>query len=153
MFNHVLHNNHVIIMYKFVFNAVTEATLQRCSMKRCPENMHQVYRRAPMPKWVFNKVALLLLRIFRTHFLRTLLEGCFCSYLLSYIRPKACNFIKKETLAQVFFPVNFAKFLRASFLQKTSWRLLLYLFWHANDPIVKSMASVTSGFCLWCRPC
>ena len=33
-------------------------------------------------------------------------------------RPDACNFIKKETLAQVF-PVNFAKFLRTPFLQNT----------------------------------
>ena len=35
---------------------------------------------------------------------------------------KACNFIKKETLAQVCFPVNFAKFLRTPFLteQNTS---------------------------------
>ena len=30
-------------------------------------------------------------------------------------RPQACNFIKKETLTQAF-PVNFAKFLRTSFL-------------------------------------
>ena len=34
--------------------------------------------------------------------------------------PKACNFIKKETLVQV----NFAKFLRTPFLQHT-WRQLL----------------------------
>ena len=38
----------------------------------------------------------------------------------------ACNFIKKETLAQVF-PVNFVKFLRTTFLQNTSGRLLLWL--------------------------
>ena len=25
-------------------------------MKRCSENMQQIYRRAPMPKWDFNKV-------------------------------------------------------------------------------------------------
>ena len=37
---------------------------------------------------------------------------------------EACNFIKKETLAQVF-PVNLAKFLRAAFLQNTSGWLLL----------------------------
>ena len=37
---------------------------------------------------------------------------------------KACNFVKKDTLAQVF-PVNFAKFLRTTFLQNTSGRLLL----------------------------
>ena len=42
------------------------------------------------------------------------------------LRPKACNFIKKETPAQVFF-VNFEKFLRTPFLQNTSGRLLLKL--------------------------
>ena len=36
----------------------------------------------------------------------------------------AANFIKKETLAQVF-PVNFVKFLRTPFLQNTSGRLPL----------------------------
>ena len=35
---------------------------------------------------------------------------------------KACNFIKKDC-----FPVNFAKFLRASFLHNTSGGLLLFL--------------------------
>ena len=39
---------------------------------------------------------------------------------------QACNFIKIETLAQVF-PVNFAKFLRTPFLQNTFGRLLLTL--------------------------
>ena len=39
-------------------------------------------------------------------------------------KPEACNFIKKETLTQVFFPVNFVKFLRTAFLQNTSGRLL-----------------------------
>ena len=34
-----------------------------------------------------------------------------------------CNFIKEETLTQVF-PVNFAKLLRARFIQNTSGRLL-----------------------------
>ena len=35
------------------------------------------------------------------------------------LQPQACNFIKKETLTQVF-PLNFAKFLRTPFLQNTS---------------------------------
>ena len=34
--------------------------------------------------------------------------------------PQACNFINKQTLAQVFFSVNFVKFLRTPFLQNTS---------------------------------
>ena len=36
----------------------------------------------------------------------------------------ACNFIKKETLVQVF-PVNFAKFLRTPFFTEHLWWLLL----------------------------
>ena len=52
---------------------------------------------------------------------------------------QTCNFIKIETLAQVFscefceiswhrcFPVNFAKFLRTPLLQNTSGRLLLHV--------------------------
>ena len=45
---------------------------------------------------------------------------------LKSCRPEACNFIKKETLAQVFF-MNFAKFLRTPFLQNTSGGLFLIL--------------------------
>ena len=39
-------------------------------------------------------------------------------------RAQACNFIKKEFLAQVF-SMNFAKFLRTPFLTEYIWRLLL----------------------------
>ena len=35
-----------------------EATLPRCSCKKCSENMQQIYRRTPMPISDFNKVAL-----------------------------------------------------------------------------------------------
>ena len=77
--------------------------------KRCSENMQQIYRRTPMPKCDFNKVALKLqsncikivlrhewspvnlLHIFRNLFLGTPLGGCFwtldlifrCRYILS----------------------------------------------------------------------
>ena len=43
------------------------------------------------------------------------------------LRPQACNFIKKETLAQVFFSVNFVKFLRTPFLTEHLWWLLLHV--------------------------
>ena len=45
--------------------------------KRCSENMQQIYRRAPMPKCDFNKVAgvLLLLQFFRTPFPRNTSRG------------------------------------------------------------------------------
>ena len=48
---------------------------------------------------------------------------CQISFLIK-LQTSACNFTKKETLAQVF-PVNFAKSLRAPSLQDTSGRLLL----------------------------
>ena len=41
--------------------------------------------------------------------------------------PQACNFIKKETLAQVFSYEFFANFLRTPFLTEHLRRLLLYL--------------------------
>ena len=42
-----------------------------------------------------------------------------CARVSFLIKLQACKFIKKETLAQAF-PVNFAKFLRTTFLQNTS---------------------------------
>ena len=54
---------------------------------------------------------------------------------LFLIRPEACNFIKKETLAQVF-SWEFCKILRTPFLQNTSGRLLLkqpYVLSHARS--------------------
>ena len=47
-------------------------------------------------------------------------------HLCQSLRPaaEACNFIIKETLAQVFSYVSFAKFLRMPFLQNSSGRLL-----------------------------
>ena len=39
----------------------------------------------------------------------------------------ACNFIKKETLAQVYFALNFVKFLRTPFFREHLWWLLLTL--------------------------
>ena len=47
--------------------------------------------------------------------------------------PEACKFMKKETLAQVF-SMDFEKFLRTFFLQKTSGRPLL------NDASKNSIA-------------
>ena len=38
--------------------------------KRCSGNMQKIYRRTPMPKCDFNKVAVDLLHIFRTPFLK-----------------------------------------------------------------------------------
>ena len=47
-----------------------------------------------------------------------------CKFIKKETLAQVCNFIKKETL-QKCFPVNFAKFLRTPFLQKTSGGLLL----------------------------
>ena len=44
-------------------------------------------------------------------------------------------FFKKETLARRF-PVNFTKFVRTSFLQNTSWRLILTCQWHNNNTLL-----------------
>ena len=54
----------IISMFKII-----ETALHRCSYKRCFENMQQIYRRTPMPKCDFNKVALQSLEI-------TLRHGC-----------------------------------------------------------------------------
>ena len=65
--------------------------------KRCSENMQQIFRRTPMPKCDFSKVAKQLYwnhtlawvfpckfaAYFRNNFLRTLLESCLCIF---YIR-------------------------------------------------------------------
>ena len=39
-------------------NQLTEAALHRCFQEKGFENMQQLYRRTPMPKCDFNKVAL-----------------------------------------------------------------------------------------------
>ena len=35
----------------------TETAVQRCSEEKCSENMQKIYRKTPMPKCDFNKVA------------------------------------------------------------------------------------------------
>ena len=44
---------------------------------------------------------------------------------LTKLKATVCNFVKKQTLTLVYFPVNFAKFLRTHLQQNTSGRLLL----------------------------
>ena len=44
--------------------------------KRCSENMQQIYRRAPIPKCDFNKVAKQLFNTFSTEHLWMALSGC-----------------------------------------------------------------------------
>ena len=63
--------------------------------KRCSENIQQIYRRAPIPKCNFNKVAKL--------------QNNFIEIVLRY----GCS------------PVNFLHIFRTHFLNSTSWRLLL----------------------------
>ena len=65
---------------EYVFQEISLTDLQKqptrgVSRKRCSENMQQIYRKAPMPKCDFNKIALRhgcfpvsLLHIFRTPF-------------------------------------------------------------------------------------
>ena len=47
------------------------------------------------------------------------------------INLQGCNFIKKEALAQVYFPVNFANFLRTLFLTEHLW----WLFCPSTDKV------------------
>ena len=67
--------------------------------KSCSENMQQIYRRTPMPKWDFNKAALRLgcshvnlLHISRTPFLKNtsgwlfLLDFCAINYIWKILR-------------------------------------------------------------------
>ena len=62
------------------------------------------------------------------------------------VNPEACNFIKKETLPQVF-PVNYAKFVRITFLQNTSARLLLILrFFLSSKNFKNDLKILTSSF-------
>ena len=35
----------------------TETAVQRCSKEKCSANMQEIYRKMPMPKRDFNKVA------------------------------------------------------------------------------------------------
>ena len=54
--------------------------------KRCSENTQQIYRRTPMPKCDFMGGLLQICCIFSEHlFLRTRLDGCFCSYKNTWI--------------------------------------------------------------------
>ena len=70
----------------------TEAAAQRCSKERCSKNLQQIYRRTPMPKCNFNKIALLcklnfgmavnLLHIFGTPFPKNTSERLLLNALL-----------------------------------------------------------------------
>ena len=65
---------------------IQKQPLRGVPRKRFSENIQQIYRRTPMPKSDFNKVALgcssvNLLRTFRTSFLKNTSGGCFCLYL------------------------------------------------------------------------
>ena len=44
--------------YNNTFIPIQKQPPKGCSKKRCSENMQQIYRRTPMPKCDFNKVAL-----------------------------------------------------------------------------------------------
>ena len=59
------HDEEVFTVTYFIFQ---QQPFRGVLWKRCPENMPQIYRRTPMPKCHFNKVA---------SFLRTPLQGCF----------------------------------------------------------------------------
>ena len=86
-----------ISVVEFTFYSSQKQPSRGILRKKCSENMQQIYRRTPMPKYDFNKVAkhirhgcspLNLLHIFRTP-----LEGCFCQVksLKSYKKVIRCR--------------------------------------------------------------
>ena len=95
---------------------MVESAVQRCSWEKNSENMQQSYRRTPMPRCDFNKVALLcnfieialrhgcspvnLLHIFRTPFLRNTSKG-----LLLDQPQRTLLYIKLQILRLQFFKV------------------------------------------------
>ena len=86
--------------YFINFAKITEAVVRRCSFKK------------------------MFLEISQNSQENTCARVCKATLLKSHFG-KACNFIKKEILAQCF-PVNFAKFLRTPFLTEHLWCLLLF---------------------------
>ena len=42
--------------------------------------------------------------------------------------------------------------MQGTFISELEWAPFKYLFWNANDSIVKLIVSITSGASLWCRP-
>ena len=92
----------------------------KISEKRCSQKFSKIHRKTPVSESLFNEVA--------------------------GLRPKARNYIKKDSLAQVF-PLNFAKFLRTPFLQNTSRQLLLSL---QISSQYKNYTNSDSLFCVFC---
>ena len=57
------------------FFKIQEKPPSRCVLrKRCSENMQQIYRRTPMPKYDFNKVEISL-HLFKTPFIKKTSES------------------------------------------------------------------------------
>ena len=85
------------IHWYYLIQQDKEAVAQRCSIKK------------------------VLLKILQNSQENTCARASF----LIKLQAEACNFIEKETLAQVYFPVNFPKFLRTPFLtEHLRWLLL-----------------------------
>ena len=64
------------IFCRLIINSFQEQPMRRVLIKRCSENMQQIYRRTPMPKHDFNKVAK---HFFRTHSPRNTSVSVICS--------------------------------------------------------------------------
>ena len=89
----------ITTILKKIIYTIQKQPLGGVPRKRCSENMQQIYRRTPMPKCDFNKVALLcnfieialrhgctpanLLYIFRTPFLKNIFEWLLLTILVS----------------------------------------------------------------------
>ena len=81
--------------------------------KACSENMQQIYKRTPIPKCDFNKVAK------QIYWNRTSAWVFFCKFAAYFLLKKSLNFFKKESLAQVF-SCEFCGISKNSYLRRTS---------------------------------
>ena len=106
-------------MRMFVFNKLKKQPSRGVLKKRCSENMQQSYRRTPMPKCDFNKVAKL-----QSNFNEiTLRQGC-----------------SSENLVHIF---------RTPFLNNTSGRLLLKLLFSTSSVSNELQCSISLSMLLF----
>ena len=106
-------------MGMFVFNKLKKQPSRGVLKKRCSENMQQSYRRTPMPKCDFNKVAKL-----QSNFNEiTLRQGC-----------------SSENLVHIF---------RTPFLNNTSGRLLLKLLFSTSSVSNELQCSISLSMLLF----
>ena len=91
---YVVHPSSISNIFRLIIS-VQKQPFRDVLRKRCSGNMQQIYRRTPMPKCDF------ISRLCSFKFFKGCLPQILLGPLLNTL-PQACNFIKKETLKQVF---------------------------------------------------